>query len=134
MTILSRCRQSALDWMLPCARAYIRFSPFAHGKQFLWRWFSWRQRLYTVRTVDGIRMHGRSTDVVQGYIYYFGVWEPNLTEFLRNQLQDPARVFVDVGANVGYFSLLASKLLSSGRVISIEPYPSTYQALAHNIS
>lgn len=43
-------------------------------------------------------------------------------------------VFVDVGANVGYYTLLASSLLGPrGVVISVEPVPETFKVLLRNI-
>lgn len=42
--------------------------------------------------------------------------------------------FVDVGANVGYYSILASRIVGEkGQVISIEPYPSTAEVLGLNV-
>jgi len=77
----------------------------------------------------------KTSDLVQGYIYLFGVWEPNLTCFLKARLaSDPSRVFVDVGANVGYFSLLAARLLSEGKVVSIEAHPDIFKRLEDNVA
>ena len=43
-------------------------------------------------------------------------------------------VFVDVGANIGYYTLIASKLVGSqGRIYSIEPVPSTATILKANV-
>ena len=43
-------------------------------------------------------------------------------------------IFVDVGANIGYYTLLASKLVGpSGIVICIEPVPETFKVLLKNI-
>lgn len=43
-------------------------------------------------------------------------------------------VFVDIGTNIGYYSLVASCLVGrSGRVISFEPNPSTLNVLKRNI-
>jgi FkbM family methyltransferase len=43
-------------------------------------------------------------------------------------------VFVDVGANVGYYTLKASKLVgAAGRVYAIEPVPSTAAVLRANV-
>lgn len=42
----------------------------------------------------------------------------------------PGAVFVDVGANVGLFTLLAARVVGpSGKVVAIEPAPATAQAL-----
>jgi FkbM family methyltransferase len=42
--------------------------------------------------------------------------------------------FVDVGAHLGYYSLLASRLVGpGGRVLALEPAPQTLELLAHNL-
>jgi FkbM family methyltransferase len=120
--------------LLPITRAYIRYSPVKIGKSALFKRFEWRDFTYTKRTKFGALMSGRTADVVQGYIYYFGVWEPNLTAFISSRLKNnSARTFVDVGANVGYFSLLAASHLIRGHVVAIEAFPSIFQKLENNI-
>jgi len=48
-------------------------------------------------------------------------YEPRVTAALRKILE-PGMVFVDVGANIGYFSLMAAQIVGNqGRVISFEP-------------
>jgi len=48
-------------------------------------------------------------------------YEPHLTAVFREYCA-PGMTVVDVGANIGYFSLLASRLVgASGRVVAIEP-------------
>ncbi|HWF19897.1 MAG TPA: FkbM family methyltransferase [Verrucomicrobiae bacterium] len=47
----------------------------------------------------------------------------------------PGDVFIDVGANVGYFSCLASKLVGdSGKVVSIEALPQIFERLKENLA
>jgi FkbM family methyltransferase len=61
------------------------------------------------------------------------VWEPNLTEWIQSRLK-PGDCFIDVGANVGYFSLFASTLVGqSGKVISIEAIQRTFEVLIRNL-
>lgn len=43
------------------------------------------------------------------------------------------RTIVDLGANIGAFSILASSRLPSARVIAVEPFPSTYKRLLDTI-
>ncbi len=65
-------------------------------------------------------------------IYYYGFFEANLTNFLTNFLQE-GDVFFDVGAHVGYYSILSSALVGkSGKVHSFEPTPRTYKTLEQN--
>jgi FkbM family methyltransferase len=50
-----------------------------------------------------------------------GNWEPPLAELLRIRLTRGSR-FLDVGAFVGYFTILASKLIGpTGHVVAVEP-------------
>ena len=50
-----------------------------------------------------------------------GTYEPHLTAVFERYCE-PGMTVVDVGANLGYYSLLASKLVGpSGRVIAFEP-------------
>jgi FkbM family methyltransferase len=59
-------------------------------------------------------------DLIQRYLYLFGVWEPRMTQWLTRRLRS-GDTFVDVGANIGYFSVLASKLVGpEGHVVAIE--------------
>jgi FkbM family methyltransferase len=55
-------------------------------------------------------------------------YEPNETSFVRSMLK-PDSCFVDLGANIGWFSLLASTVIKTGRIVSFEPRPDTYKAL-----
>jgi len=73
-------------------------------------------------------------DVVNLFLYYFGGWEPAITQVVRQALK-PGDVFLDVGANVGYYTLLASRLVGdTGRVIAVDASPSVYEILSRNVS
>ena len=56
-------------------------------------------------------------------------YEPLETVVLM-QLVAPGSVFFDIGAHMGYFTLLASRLVGeTGRVHAFEPTPQTYSVL-----
>jgi len=59
------------------------------------------------------------------------VWEEIESFFLLNNLKE-GDVFVDAGANIGYFSMLAAQQKVS-KVLAIEPSPKTYDMLNMNI-
>lgn len=62
-----------------------------------------------------------------------GVYELSTT-FVIERLVRPGMVVVDVGANIGYFSLLAArKVGSQGKVYAFEPHPDNYALLVKNI-
>ncbi len=62
-----------------------------------------------------------------------GLWEPEVTNWLTSTLR-PGDVFVDIGANIGYFSLLASQLVGpKGGVVAVEAHPRMAELLRRNI-
>jgi FkbM family methyltransferase len=74
----------------------------------------------------------RSDPVVGRELLASGRYEPHVTERLRRCLV-PGGVFVDIGANVGYYTLLAARLVgSAGRVIAFEPNPTSLRVLLLN--
>jgi FkbM family methyltransferase len=82
----------------------------------------------------GLWMQLNIRDLIQETILLDGVWDPLLTVFIRNTLKSND-VFVDVGANAGYFTLLAANCVgSSGKVLSIEPNPLIARQLRSNIT
>jgi FkbM family methyltransferase len=62
-----------------------------------------------------------------------GEWEPHVTNEFRKRLT-PGDVCVDVGAHVGYYTLLASRLVGpKGHVYAFEPAPVCHRALHDNL-
>lgn len=56
-----------------------------------------------------------------------------MTQWIQCRLRS-GDLFIDVGANTGYYSLLASKLVGdSGKVVSIEALPQIFQRLKSNL-
>src|SRR5262245_30335322 len=92
-------------------RTYIRFAPWSVGKACLYDGLAghlwWLETRVAGATRFGAYLDVDARDIVGKHIYYFGVWEPVLTQWLRERLK-PGDTFIDVGANVGYFSALAS--------------------------
>lgn len=83
-----------------------------------------------VRTKYGFLMHLNTKDFIQHTIFVTGRWDDDIAHAIRSTLR-PGDVFVDIGANVGYFSLLASQLCS--KVFSFEPNPGCLEQLNKNI-
>jgi FkbM family methyltransferase len=62
-----------------------------------------------------------------------GVWEADLMKLLARMLR-PGAVFVDVGANVGFHTVLAAQLVGpAGKVFAVEPAPWTLELLRANV-
>jgi FkbM family methyltransferase len=83
-----------------------------------------------VPTVEGFRAHLDPADHAIGYaLARSGSYEPGVTATVRALLK-PGATFVDVGANIGWFSLLAASLVGpEGRVVAIEPNPGNVSLL-----
>jgi FkbM family methyltransferase len=82
----------------------------------------------------GLRLQGYKRDCVGRGLYRRGQHEPGLTKYLLETYSDsPGGNFLDVGANIGYFSCLLGKLAGpNGKVVSIEPEPQNRQLLEAN--
>jgi FkbM family methyltransferase len=76
----------------------------------------------------GLRIGGESASAN----YVDGTNEPPVQRAVDSNL-DPGDVFVDVGANVGFFSLLAARRVGpEGAVFAIEPLPRNVEAIQRN--
>jgi FkbM family methyltransferase len=85
-------------------------------------------------TYFGARMYCNPLDLIQRMILHFGVWEPDVSRIIEESLE-PGDVFVDVGANIGYDTLLAASCVRpNGRVVSIEASPRTFALLQRNLT
>lgn len=71
--------------------------------------------------------------VVSEWLMNKGIWEPFETEVFKKRLKGVGLV-VDVGANIGYYTLLASRALkTNGRVIAFEPASVNFNLLERNV-
>jgi len=62
------------------------------------------------------------------------VHEPAETQCIRDHLP-PGGTFVDIGANIGYYTVLASMIVGDGgRVFAFEPEPVNFETLKKNIA
>lgn len=119
-------------------QVYVRHAPGSVGKPMLVRrWLNdhFRDRPVSTaaRTRFGASIPVLTSDVIQRYLYLFGTWEPNLTAFVRSCLA-PGDTFIDVGANIGYYTLLAAHLTGpTGRVVAVEPAADFHRALAEAV-
>lgn len=73
------------------------------------------------------------SDEIAREVCLTGYYEPPVTRLMQRRLH-AGGAMVDVGANWGYFSLLAAAAVgTAGHVIALEPDPRQFQALDSNI-
>ena len=72
-------------------------------------------------------------ELVQQSIYFLGYVEFRETKLIKHLLR-PGDVFVDVGANIGWYTILGAYLVGSkGKVIACEPSSKIYEHLSKNV-
>jgi FkbM family methyltransferase len=84
--------------------------------------------------VHGFPMRLDPHECIEGNLLFCPqLYEHKEIAFLRKHLQ-PGDVFVDVGANIGLFSLVGSRAVGErGRVVAIEPDPVNFSRLDEHI-
>jgi FkbM family methyltransferase len=86
-----------------------------------------------VTSAGGDRFHCHPPDFIQMYLWLFDIWEPDLTAFISERLS-AGDVFIDVGANIGYFSALAARRVGpTGSVLAVEAAPRVFASLSETV-
>ena len=66
-------------------------------------------------------------------ILNFGEYEPQETQVIR-RIADKMDTMFDIGANIGWYSLMAAKINPRSIIHSFEPIPTTYSRLIQNFA
>ena len=89
-----------------------------------WRWYVVNDGELPVEVVarDGHRVFAQAADAQIGAPLIAGqAHDPHVADALRKHLR-PGATFLDIGANIGVFSMLGAHLVGpSGRVVAVEP-------------
>src|SRR6187402_230919 len=94
----------------------------------------WSRPFITTIEPEGLLLEVIPGDVTGKPVVYFGVYEFAVSALLRAFLA-PGDVFVDVGANIGYDTVLAASLVGErGLVLSFEPSPRIRSRLERNVT
>lgn len=84
---------------LDCLRWHVRYAPGSLAKPFLVRtlldqWLRQQPRTRVTRTRFGATVTVTTSDVIQRYLYLFGVWEPHLSHWVQERLR-PGDIFIE---------------------------------------
>ena len=120
-------------------RQFYQKYPLEHGKWFIWKniispHINSHELPFTILTKTGEKLTVVLYDYIQQRLFYFGIWEPTLTKYISDNLSQ-GDIFVDVGANIGYYSCMAANIVGdTGTVHAIEASPKIFLLLCNNIS
>lgn len=105
------------------------FAQDAQWKSVKPRYVSYFDRhLQCIMTADRTEWGGRKS-------YYWGRYYDLTLQSIFRKFVTPGATFIDIGANLGYHSLYAARLVGAeGMVLSFEPNPSTYSILTGHIA
>lgn len=114
-------KEQAFEWSQQRERLH-RFAPVYVG----------RERLL-VRTETGQLLMCNAQDIqLTPELVDRRVWEPSLTAFYTQNIKAGMK-YLEIGANIGYFTVLASALVGhTGRVHAFEPDPTAFSLLKIN--
>ncbi|MBD7920224.1 FkbM family methyltransferase [Cellulomonas sp. Sa3CUA2] len=86
-----------------------------------------------VRTDAGPLLLHADDGIMLPYLRGHATWEPAVGALLRRVVR-PGATFVDVGANVGYFTRLIATTCSPRRILAFEPHPAIVPVLRRNVA
>ncbi len=81
-----------------------------------------------------MQLHTTGDQMISAQLRKERCWEPYETHLTLQHLQ-PGNVYVDVGANIGYYTLVAAQRVgANGKVIAYEPDPDNFALLNSNVT
>lgn len=132
-------RDRAQFWGRHCLRWYLQKFPLRDGKLYFYNLCHSRlipQERYAVLELHrGFKMKLDLEDPWQRKIFFFGDYDERNEARLLSRILDPGEVFWDIGANIGYFSLLAARAVQpGGEVVAFEPAKIAFNRLEENVA
>ena len=106
------------------------------GLKRLYRYFLQNRNLPTqlLVTAQGNKFFLDPRDAMSKDLLSHGVWEEYETQIFKETIS-PGDVVLDIGANIGYYSLIAARLVGdTGKVHAFEPEPNSRDLLEKNIA
>lgn len=118
-------------------RAYLSYFPVTDGKggiyNFCKQWVITDKDIIC-NTIHGFKMMLDLGEPMQNRIYWYRNYDEKNEALLVKRFLKRGDVFYDIGANVGFYSLLASTIVGlKGSVVSFEPSISAFSKLKKNI-
>lgn len=120
-------------------RLYLKSFPLRDGKMFIYHLFNKSlapsQGSLEVEMRPGFKMKLDLNENSQRMMYFFGNYDERHEITMLQRVLGPGDIFWDVGANVGFYTLMASRLVgNAGLVIAFEPGTDSWRALMDNLN
>ena len=129
-TALIKKKPRLLPWLaiIKIVRIYVQIMNYI-----IIIWFTSRKG-YVIKEILGSKMYLDRTDPgISSHLYIDGIREAISVGVVKRMLKE-GDVTVEVGANIGYYALLESRLIGgSGKVYAIEPSKDNIELLRRNI-
>jgi FkbM family methyltransferase len=92
---------------------------------------------WPIRTVveydDGLLMNIDTHSFCEWYIFFYGVFRPQVSKLLNRMLR-PGHVAFDIGPNIGMHTVvMANRVGAGGKVVCFEPDPHAFARLVQNL-
>ncbi len=134
-----RRRSSGLPWLSRLVRFYLTYFPLRNGKGRVYQAVQDKllppERWVTLKVRQGFWLRLDLLDPAQRYIYFFGEYDERHEIKLLTRLLRPGDRVWDVGANIGYYTLIAAGLVGPrGQVVAFEPAAHAWRALRDNVA
>jgi len=105
-----------------------------------WKYFrrllkSWRisNKEYRKKIFNGLYMLVTPSEHIQQQLFWYGYYEKPIS-LLMEKVTKAHSIVLDIGAHIGYFTLVAAKIAKNGRVYAFEPVAKVFQRLQKNIA
>lgn len=122
---------------------FVNLARAARSTHRFFRFTSWYRKLFAKATDPTVilpvtmgdqqlPMELHLNDHVDFQLFYYGAFEPKEGELVKSLLK-PGDIMIDLGANIGYYTIFAANLVgTTGEIHAFEPIPSTFARLATN--
>ncbi len=112
----------------------IRRIPLAYPTYaYLYRHWAPRGQLFVIAHGHKLFLDPQDMGMARAFLLFDGQWEETETRLFSAAVKEGMTV-VDVGANLGYYTLLAARLVGpTGKVYAFEPSPENFALLSRNV-
>jgi len=109
---------------------------YSQALRYLFSRFVLRRRFLLGKEDEyGLQFKFKTEDVVGRNIFKNGKYERDISEFIAKNIKFKSNdIALDIGANIGWYSMLLNKLMpDTGRIFAFEPDPFNFSLLSENI-